>query len=248
MANPKLEAEKRKTLGRKVKKLRKEGVLPANLYGKKIKSQSLQVTLKDFQKIYQETGETGLLDLKIDSETRPVLIHNVQLHPVSGEPLHADFRQVSLTEKTVATVPIEISGESPAVEQGIGVLIQPISEIEVEALPQDLPEHLVVDISKLAQVDDQVTVSDIQIDKKKVEIKAEPSEIVVKVGPLEKEEVVAPPPVEEAVPAEGEVPAEEVPPEEAVPEGAPPVEEEAKKPVEEEKPGKPKEQAKEEKK
>ena len=210
MANPKLIAEKRKTLGRKVKKLRREGILPANLYGKKIKSQSLQISLKDFQKIYQETGETGLLDLKVDSETRPVLIHNVQLHPVTGEPLHADFRQVSLTEKTVATVPIEISGESPAVEQGIGVLIQPISEIEVEALPQDLPEHLVVDISKLAQVNDQVTVSDIQIDKKKVEIKAELSEIVVKVGPLEKEEVVAPPPAEE-------VPAEEVPAEEAAP-------------------------------
>ncbi len=244
MANPKLEASKRKTLGRKVKKLRREGILPANLYGKKIKSQSLQISLKDFQKIYQETGETGLLDLKIDSETRPVLIHNVQLHPVSGEPLHADFRQVSLTEKTVATVPIEISGESPAIEQGIGVLIQPISEIEVEALPQDLPEHLLVDISKLAQVDDQVAVSDIQIDRKKIEIKADLGAIVAKIGRLEKEEVAPPPPVEEAVPAEGEVPAEEAAP---APEGAP-VEEEAKKPPEEEKPGKPEGKPKEEKK
>lgn len=241
MEKPKLKAEKRKIEGRKVKKLRKEGILPANLYGKKIKSQSLQVSLKDFQKIYQEIGETGLVDLKIDSETRPVLIHNVQLHPVTGEPLHADFHQVSLTEKTTVTVPIELLGESPAVEQGIGILIQPISEIEVEALPGDLPEHLTIDISRLAQVNEAITVGDLPIDRKKVEIKAEPSAIVAKIGPLEKEEVVAPPPAEE-------VPAEEVPAEEAIPEGVPPVEEEAKKPPEEEKPGKPKKQAKEEKK
>lgn len=232
MANPKLVAEERKIKGRKVKKLRREGILPANLYGKKIKSQSLQVSLKDFQKIYQEVGETGLLDLKINSETRPVLIHNVQLNPVSGLPLHADFHQVSLTEKTVATVPIEISGESPAVEQGIGILIQPISEIEVEALPQDLPERLIVDISRLAQVDDAVTIADLSVDRKKVEIKADLKAIVAKIGPLEKEEVPSPP--AEEVPLEGEVPAEEVAP---APEGAPA--EEAKlveeKPKEEEK-------------
>ncbi|MFZ5365809.1 MAG: 50S ribosomal protein L25 [Patescibacteria group bacterium] len=243
MEKPKLQVEKRKIEGRKVKKLRREGILPANLYGKKIKSLSLQVPLNDFQKVYKEVGETGLVDLKIDSETKPVLIHNVQLHPVTGEPLHVDFHQVSLTEKTKATVPVEIIGESPAIEQGIGILIQPISEVEVEALPQDLPEHLVVDISKLAQVDEAITVADLSVDRKKVEIKADLGAIVAKIGPLEKEEVVPPPPpAEEAVPVEGEVPAEGAAP----PEGAPA--EEAKP---EEKPasaeamaGKPKEEKK----
>jgi len=213
MVNQKLEAKERKICGRKVKKLRREGILPANLYGKKIKSQALQVPLRDFQKVYKEAGETKLIDLKVGTETFPVLIHNVQLHPVTGEPFHIDFHHVSLKEKTTAMVPVEITGESPAVKQGIGVLIQPISELEVEAFPQDLPEHLVVDISRLSQVDDQVTVSEIEVDREKVLIKADPSQIVAKIGPLEKEEVISPAPAEEAVPIQ-ETPVEEVKPEE----------------------------------
>lgn len=226
MEKIKLEAKKRKVLGRKVKKLRREGILPANLYGKKIKSQALGVLVKDFLKVYQEAGETGLVDLKIDGETKPVLIHNVQFHPVTDQPIHIDFHQVSLTEKTTATIPIELVGESPAAEKKIGILIQPLSELEVEALPGDFPEHLVVNISSLKEVDDALTVGDIEVDKKKVKILANEKEIVAKIEPLA-EEVVAPPPAEE-VPAE-EVPAEEVPEEEGPPE-------EAKAPTEEARP------------
>lgn len=199
MERPKIQAKKRTILGRKVKKLRREGLLPANLYGNKVKSQALEIPIKEFQKVYDQVGESSLVDLMVDGEAKPTLIHNVQLHPVTDEPLHADFHQVSLTEKTTATVPIELIGESPAVEAKIGILIQPISEIEVEALPQDLPERLTVDISKLAQVDDAMTVAEINIDKTKVEIKANLEEVVVKIEPLAKEEVVAPPP-----PTEGE--------------------------------------------
>lgn len=221
MTRPKLKAEKRKIAGRKVKKLRREGFLPSNLYGKKVNSLALQVILSDFQKVYSEVGESGLVDLQFDSEVRPILIHNVQLHPVTDEPLHADFHQVSLTEKTTAMIPVELVGEAPAVEQKIGILIQPLSEVEVEALPQDLPEHFEVNVSNLAQIDDAVTVADIKADKEKIEIKAEPSEIVAKITALVKEEEVAPPP-----PVEGEgVAAEEATAEgEAVPaakEGAP---------------------------
>lgn len=234
MARPKLKAEKREISGRKVKKLRREGILPANLYGKKVKSLALQFPLKEFQKVYDEVGESGLVDLQIDSETRPVLIHNVQLHSVSDEPLHADLHQVSLTEKTTATIPVELLGEAPAVEQRLGILIQPIAELEVEALPADLPEHLEINISNLAQVDDAVTVADILIDKAKVEIKAESSEVVAKIAPLVKEEEVAPPapaegeaaPTEEAVPLEGEAPVKEEAPAEG---GEKPAEPQAEK-------------------
>lgn len=211
MERAKLQSEKRQVLGRKVKKLRKEGILPANLYGKNVKSISLQILAEDFQKVYKEAGETGLIDLKIGSETKPVLIHNLQLDPVTGDPLHIDFHQVSLTEKTKATVPIELKGESAAIEQKIGVLIQPISEIEVEALPADLPDKIAVDITKLVQVDDAITIGDLQIDKKKVEIKVDPAEIVIKIGPLEKEEVVpSPPTAEKAVVGEEGASAETV--------------------------------------
>jgi len=221
MANPSLTAKSRKTLGRKVKKLRREGLLPANLYGKKIKSQALELPAAEFLKVYEQEGETGLIDLKINSQTHPVLVHNLQIHPVTDEPLHVDFRQVSLTEKTTADVPIEIRGDAPAVEQKKGILIQPLNEVEVEALPADLPDQVVVDISKLEEVGQAITVADLVYDKSKIKILAEAGETVVKINPLEEEEEVAPP-TEGEVPAEGEVP-----------EGEVPVEEGAEKPVEE---------------
>ena len=222
MANPSLTAKSRKTLGRKVKKLRREGLLPANLYGKKIKSLALELPAAEFLKIYEQEGETGLIDLKINSQTHPVLVHNLQIHPVTDEPLHVDFRQVSLTEKTTADVPIEIRGDAPAVEQKKGILIQPLNEVEVEALPADLPDQVVVDVSKLEEVGQSISVADLVYDKNKVKILADPSETVVKINPLEEEEVVVAPPTEEEVPVEGEVPEGE-----AVAEG------EVKKPAEE---------------
>lgn len=217
MKRPKIIAEKRETLGRKVKKLRREGLLPANLYGKKIKSLALQLKIDDFQKIWREAGETGLVEVEIEEKIHPVLIHNVQIHPVSGFPLHVDFHEVSLTEKTTARVPIELVGESPAVEQKIGVLIQPLSEVEVEALPADLPEKLTVDISGLTEVDHAVTVADILLDKERVKILAELKEVVAKVVASTKEEIVVPPPTEEVVSAEEGV----APVEGALAEGAP---------------------------
>lgn len=208
MARPKLEAEKRTIAGRKVKKLRREGILPTNLYGDKISSMALQLPIKEFQRVYDQVGESGLVDLKADGQVYPVLIHNVQLHPLTELPLHADFHKVSLTEKTTAMVAIEMEGESPAVEQKLGILIQPLSEVEVEALPQDLPERLTVDISKLEQVGDAVTVADIKTDPK-VEIKANKEEVVAKIDELAEEEVApAPAEGEEGVAPEGEVPAE----------------------------------------
>jgi len=212
---PKLEAKKRKVLGRKVKSLRREGILPANLYGKKVKSQALELPLKDFQKVYDEAGETGLVDLKTNGQAKPVLIHNVQIDPVTSVPIHVDFHQVTLTEKTMADIPIELVGESPAVEQKIGILIQPISEVEVEALPTDFPDRLTADISNLKEVDDAVTVGDLMVETKKVKVLVDKGQIVAKIEPLTKEEEVAPPPVEEEVPPE-EVPEEERPPEEEV--------------------------------
>ncbi len=208
MERPKLQADKRTVTGRKVKKLRREGLLPANVYGKTVKSQALEVPVKDFQKIYGLVGESGLVDLAVGAEVKPVLIHNVQLDPVSDEPLHVDFHQVSLTEKTTAMIPVELAGEPPAVEQKIGILIQPLSEVEVEALPQDLPEHLTVDVSKLVNVGDSVTVADIVVDKK-VEILTNAEELVAKIDALAKEEEIVPPtPAEGEEAVEGETPAE----------------------------------------
>ena len=199
-----LKADKRTVEGRKVKNLRKKGIMPGNVYGKKVKSQAVQVDLKDFEKIYKEAGETGLLTLTLGSEERPVLIHNLQVHPVTSEPVHVDFLQVDLKEKVEADIPVELTGESPAEKQSIGTVVQYLNEIKVEALPADLPEKFTVDVSALSEVDQAIMVKDLKYDKSKVDIKTGAEEIVAKVEPPQKEEVIeAPAPIEGAVPAEG---------------------------------------------
>jgi len=206
MDSKSLQAEARKVTGRKVKNLRKDGVLPGNVSGKKIKSEAIQVNLKDFEKIYKEVGETGLLTLKIGKEEKPVLIHNLQVNPVSDAPIHVDFLQVDLKEKVEAEVPVELVGESPAEKQALGTVVQHVNEVKVEALPMDLPEKFTIDVSELSEVDQAVYIKDLKIDRSKVEVKNDPEEIVVKVEPPQKEEVVEVP-----VPAEGEVPIEGAP-------------------------------------
>ncbi len=200
-----LKAKARKEVGRKVKLLRKEGILPANIYGKKIKSESIQITLPDFREVYKKAGETGLIYIEVEGnkEAKPVLVANIQRDPVSDATLHIDFHQVDLKEKIGAKVPVELTGESPAEKQSIGTVVQYLSEVEVEALPTDLPEKFVVDISALIEVDQSLFVKDIKVDKSKVEIKTDIESILVKVEPPQKEEVVVAP-----TPAEGEVPAE----------------------------------------
>ena len=130
----------RSLTGRKVKQLRESGIIPGNVFGKKVKSVAVQVEADALVKVLKQSGETGLLDLEINGETRPVLIQNIQTHPVTGKTIHVDFRQVDLKEKVKAKVPLVISGEAPAVQEKLGVLLILVDELEVEALPADLPE------------------------------------------------------------------------------------------------------------
>jgi large subunit ribosomal protein L25 len=214
-----LKAEKRKVFGRKIKSLRREGILPANIYGKKVKSLAIQFPLKDFEKVYKEAGETGIIEVVVAKNKKPALIHNVQVDPVTDLPLHADLLQVDLKEKVTAAVPVELIGEAPAEKQGLGTAVQYLDEIEVEALPTDLPEKFEVGISKLEEVDNAIMVKDLEVDTKKIEVKSDAEQIIVKVEPPQKEEEITPTPTEEeeAVSEEGETPAEgeEVPAEKA---------------------------------
>ncbi len=187
MQREKLSAEKRTILGKRVKHLRREGILPANMFGKGIKSVSLQLPLKDFQEVYKKVHETGLVDLTVSGEVHPILIQNVHIDPQTHTPLHADFFKVNLKEKVKATIPIIAVGEPKAVSDKIGVLLQPLSEVEVEALPADLPEHLELSVEKLAQIGDNLTISDLKIPTG-VEIMAEPAEMVFRIDELVSEE------------------------------------------------------------
>jgi large subunit ribosomal protein L25 len=199
-----IKAAKRKLLGRKVKSLRKKGILPANIYGKGVKSLSVEVILSDFQKVYKKAGETGLVEIVVDSKKRPVLIHNIQKDPVTDDYIHADFLQVDLKKKVIAGVPVELSGEAPAEKQGLGTAVQYINEVEVEALPADLPEKFELDLSSLESVDGSIVVGDIKVDKKKVAIQNDPEQILVKVEELRKEEPEPEPEIETTEGAEEE--------------------------------------------
>lgn len=189
-----LNAQKRSVFGRKVKTLRNEGLLPANLYGKKIKSNALQVDMGDFFNVYKKAGETGLIELKLSTKSSKkinkvtVLVSDVQTNPTTDKPIHVDFRKVDLKEKIVASVPIETTGESPAEKQGLGTIVLHIDQVEVEALPTNLPEKFEIDLGKLEDIDQAIQIKDISIEKSKVDIKADPEQIVVKVEPLRAEE------------------------------------------------------------
>lgn len=195
-----LKAEKRTVLGKSVKKLRRTGFLPANVYGKGLESTAIQVNTKEFETVFKEAGETGLVDLAFDGQTHPVLIKNLQMEYPLRIPLHADFYQVNLREKVKTMVPIEIVGEPKAVTEKIGTLIQPLNEIEVEALPAELPEKIEINVEPLAAIDDQITVADIKVPEG-VEILTDAGQVIVKIDELAAPE---PEPVAEEAATEGE--------------------------------------------
>ncbi len=221
-SRPMLKVEKREITGRKVKNLRQEGILPASVYGKEIESMSLKADIHDVKDIFTQAGETSLIDLNVKGEkkNRPVLLKNPQYDPITDNLIHLDFHQVDLTQKVTAEVPVELAGKSPAAESGEGVLVQLVNQLEVEALPTELPEKFVVDVSDLKEVNDAVTIADLEKYSKEVELKAEKDQILAKIEPLleEIEEPVTP--EEELLVGEEEmVEGEEMPEGEAPAEG-----------------------------
>lgn len=180
-----LNADERIIVGKKVKSLREDGKLPGHVFGKGVDSESVSVSAKDFLKTFHLAGETGLIDLKIGSEKiRPVLIRDVQYDPVTSKPIHIDFYQVNLSEKVKVSVPVVQIGETPeAVHLGEAIVLQTVNEVEVEALPTDLPEKLEVDITTLKEIDDAITVAQLLVDRQKITLHADPEEIVVKLAP-----------------------------------------------------------------
>jgi large subunit ribosomal protein L25 len=209
----------RTVVGRKVKKLRSKGVVPANVFGKKIKSVNIQLESKPFLKLYSVIGESTLAYLKVESEkeARPVFVTGLVRDSVTGELLHVTFHQVDLKEKVTAPVPIKLIGEPLAEKEKLGIMVQQLDELEVEALPTDMPEHIEVDVVGMAEVGAHITVADLKLDATRLTVKTEAGTIVVQIEALAKEEVAAPAPTaaeSEAVPvvaAEGEAPSAPAP-------------------------------------
>lgn len=189
--NPKLQAALRTVTGRKVKQLRRAGQIPATIYGHKFEPISIQVVALELNKIFEHAGESSLVEVHIGEEKYPVIFKNPQYHPITGELIHIDCYKVNLKEKIITTVPVELIGEAPATKVG-NILMHILSEIEIEALPADLPEKIEVDVSALAEVDNKITVADLIIDREKIEVKNAPEQVValIEAPKVEEEPVV----------------------------------------------------------
>ena len=216
-----ISAKIRKELGKKVKSLREKGVLPAVLYGHKIKNLNLELDLKEFEKIYKEAGESSLIKLEVKNQKSKtelpkeakvkkrtessltvdeflVLIHDIQFDHLTQKLIHIDFYQPELKEEVEVTVPLIFEGEAAAVKDLGGTLVKNISEVEVKALPQNLPHEIKVDIGNLKTFEDNILIKDLIV-LKEVKILKGPEEIVAAVARPEKVEEELEKPVEEKV-------------------------------------------------
>ncbi len=168
---------------RNAKPVYRAGLIPVELYGHKIENVHLSVDQIEFEKVLRKAGESTIIELQLpDGGSRNVLVKEVERHYLTTQPIHVDFYEVKMTEKLTATIPIEFAGESHAVKALGGTLVTVLNEVEVECLPGDLPHQFDVDISVLNSFDDQILVKDLKVSDK-VEIKADPEEVVATVQP-----------------------------------------------------------------
>ena len=146
-ARPTLQVEERLERGsRATRRLRRAGLVPGVVYGAGNEPVSFKVTNRDLRAIL--VGHATVIDLRVgDGQPLPVIVKDQALHPVRGEVIHIDLLQVNLDEKIHSTVPVELQGgdEAPGVKEG-GVLEHGTRELNVEALPTDLPEYIAVDV------------------------------------------------------------------------------------------------------
>jgi len=173
--------------GSKPRTLRTGGLLPAVFYGPKEESTSIAVDMRAFEKVWQEAGESTVITLTGIGDEKEALIQDVDVDPVTGTPRHIDFYIIEKGKKVTVETPLEFIGESPAVKNLGGTLVKVQHELEVEALPKDLPHELSVDISTLTTLDSVITVKDIALPEGVVAI-APPDEVVASIAAQKEEE------------------------------------------------------------
>lgn len=201
MKRPTLKAEKREVLGKKVKQLRREGFLPANIYGKDMASLAIQVKTADFISTYKEVGATGVVNIEVDDKKYPSMMKGLQMNHQLHQPLHVDFHKVNLKEKTKANIPVILTGEAPAVNEKLGTLLQSLAEVEVEALPDNLPDTLEISAESLTELGSTITVANLKAPED-VTILTEGAQLIAKIEEIAEEPEPEPEETEEG--AEGE--------------------------------------------
>jgi large subunit ribosomal protein L25 len=180
-SRPTLAAAPRAELGKKVAVLRRAGRLPAVVYGHGIDSETVSLDAHEFDLLRRKAGPNALIDLSVDGKrSRPVLVHDIQVHPVNRRPVHVDLFLVRMTEELTVDVRLVATGVSPAVENENGTLLHPTEHVRVKALPDHLPQQIEYSIESLVDVDAVVKVSDLTIPSD-VTLLTDPEEVIAKV-------------------------------------------------------------------
>jgi len=177
-------------------------MVPAVVYGARVENTMISVSSTDFGKILKKAGESStiVLEIKDDSEKGgvsqniDVLIHDIQVDPVKGFPIHVDFLAIDMNKPVEVTIPVEFIGVAPAEKNSLGVLVKVIHEIDIEALPKDLPHNVTVDVSVLVALDDQIHIKDIVLPKG-VKMITDENEVIALIAAIKEE-------VEESAPVD----------------------------------------------
>ncbi len=175
-----LEIEPRTVLGKQVRRLRRAGVLPANIYGHGRPSRAVQISSMEFRKLLNAHGGNRVIQLRLNGTAEPALVRHIEREPKTGRIQHVDFMHVEMNVKLRARVTVHVVGGAPAVRSLSGVLLHLTDTVEVECLPADLPEALEVDVSGLEELDVPVLASDIKLPRN-ITLLTDPSEQLAKV-------------------------------------------------------------------
>ena len=194
MEQVELQTATREILGKKVRFLRRQGVIPVHLFGHGIESVALQCDVAQLQQVIAEAGKTKIISLKLDKAKKPrnVMVREIQRSPLTGELLHVDFYQVRMEEKIQVAVPIVLVGEAPALKSKENMLAQDLYSLTIECLPGQIPTSVELDLSSLTETEQAIQVRDITLGEG-VTVLNDPEHMVVKISrrPVEKvEEVV----------------------------------------------------------
>lgn len=181
----------KRDIAKKPKSLREEGFLPAVVYGRSEESTPVSVNYKEFEKVYKAAGASSVVTLTGLQSAKSTLIQQVDVHPVSGALLHADFYAIEKGQKVTVSVPLQFEGVSPAVKELGGILTKVMHEIEIECEPAELPHSIIVDVSKLVTLEDQIKVSDLAFPKS-AKISVDGDEVVAMISVAKEEPVEAP--------------------------------------------------------
>lgn len=177
----KLNAKNREVFAKKLKGVREDGWLPVVVYGAKTENNSFIVDVVEFGRVFKEAGESSMVSLVTEDGEKDILIHDVQFHPTSGKPIHADLLVIDRNKKVEVPVPLVFEGVAPAIKELGGNLVKVLHEIQVEALPKDLPHDIMVDISSLVDLDSQILAKDLKLPNG-VSLMIDPDDVVASIS------------------------------------------------------------------